>query len=90
MPVGDVRADGLPGPDGLARLRDLEDDLVAALGGRAELLAHESRDGVRLFHLYSDGEDQNATDLVARWAGQRGLGLEQHPDPAWRDLRAFS
>lgn len=90
VPVVGPRPDGLPGSDGLARLRDLEDELVAALAGRAELLAHESREGRRIFHLYSDGEDQNATDLIARWAGERGLPVEQRPDPAWRDLRAFS
>lgn len=90
VPVGDVRSDGLPGPAGLERLRALEDDLTAAVGGRAELLAHETRGGVRVLHLYSDGEDQNATDLVARWAAERGLRVDQRPDPAWRDLRAFS
>lgn len=85
----DARPDGLPTPEALDRLRALEDDLTAVLGPRAELLAHETGEGARLLHVYSDSEDQNVTALISEWAQRNQAAVTHRHDPAWGELRRF-
>jgi hypothetical protein len=86
---GDARPDGLPTPEASTRLRALQDDLLASAGSRAALLVHQTSEGTRRLHVYSDSEDQNVTDLLQRWAKEHGVAIGQHPDPAWTALRPF-
>ena len=46
---------GLPDGETLARLRDHEDAVAAAVGGDGEIVAHETCEGVRTLHVYVDG-----------------------------------
>ena len=85
------RADGLPAdPDVLDLLRAIEDELERVLAGRGVLVAHESQRGVRTFHVYTDGEDQNADAALAQWAAPMGIGVEATADPAWSRVRHFT
>lgn len=87
----DARADGLPDdPASLDRLDQLESDLESLLTGRGLIVAHESHRGVRTFHAYTDGEDQNADAAVAEWAGRHGASVQAQPDPAWSQVRQFT
>lgn len=82
---------GLPeSPDATVRLERFEDELVAALEPAALLMARQTVGGRRLFHLYTDGEDSNAADRVARFAAEQGVGHEAASDPGWRHVRPFT
>lgn len=86
-----AREDGLPADvDALEPLRVAEDELLALLGTSGVLVGHESHRGTRSFHVYLDGEDQNAAERVGRWADERGLGGRSEPDPGWRASRRFT
>jgi len=85
----DAGSDGLPSSEALEHLRALEDDLTRLLGTRAELLAHETGEGARLLHVYSDSEDQNVTALISDWARRSAATASHRHDPAWRELAAF-
>lgn len=85
----DAQENGWPTGAALDSLRQLEDDLEAAVGSRGILVAHESSAGARTFHVYTDGEDQNAGDLVRAFAN-RTTRVESTPDPSWRQVRRFT
>jgi hypothetical protein len=86
-----AREDGLPvDVDALDTLRSVEDELLALLGAAGVLVGHQSHRGARTFHVYLDGEDQNAAERLERWAQQRGLQVETMPDPGWRACRRFT
>ena len=90
LPYQDRREDGLPTPDSLADLQRLEDELVTWAEPQALLLAHETGEGRRLLHLYSDSADQNMTDRIAGWVRQTPrAALTTNPDPAWRDMAVY-
>jgi hypothetical protein len=89
IPYTDAQSDGMPSVGELEHLRALEDDLTGLLGQRVELLAHETGEGARLMHVYSDSEDQNVTALISDWAQLNAATLSHRHDPAWRDLDAF-
>lgn len=74
----------------LDQLRSVEDDLVARLGHRGLLVAHQTNGGQRVFHVYTDGEDQNADELIRDWARGHGVAVEAAADPAWTQVRAFT
>lgn len=79
---------GLPADDAvLDDLREIESRLEAALGNRGILVGHESHRGVRTFHAYTDGEDQNTDAALAAWAADRGVSVSAQPDPAWSRVR---
>ncbi|MBB5788040.1 hypothetical protein [Jiangella mangrovi] len=83
-----AQPNGLPADSGaLDLLRELESQLEAALGSRGILIGHESHRGLRTFHAYTDGEDQNADAELAAWASGRGVTVEAAPDPAWSRVR---
>lgn len=79
---------GLPADSSaLDGLRELESQLEAALGDRGVLVGHESHRGVRTFHAYTDGEDQNADAALAAWAAVQGVSVAAEFDPAWSQVR---
>lgn len=86
-----AQPNGLPADsDALDGLRELESQLEAALGGRGVLVGHESHRGVRTFHAYTDGEDQNADAALAAWAAAQGVAVVAEFDPAWSQVRHFT
>jgi muconolactone delta-isomerase len=85
-----TRADGLPADaEVLESLRALEDEMQSSLAGRGVLVAYDTISGQRTFHLYTDSEDQNATDVLTRWARQHRLQIRTVPDPSWQNVRRF-
>jgi len=91
LPYRQRREDGLPAPDALAELQQLEDDLVQWAEPQAMLLAHETGEGRRLLHLYSDSEDQNMSDRISSWVRRTPRAtLTVRRDPGWRDLAAYT
>lgn len=83
-----AQANGLPRDDAtLQHLRGLEEELDALLGRRGILIGHESQQGTRQIHAYTDGQDQNVDAALAAWAGSRSLSVQAHPDPSWRTVR---
>lgn len=84
------RDDGLPTPDALEALRVREDEVVAMVEPQARLVAHETAEGRRLLHIYSDSQDQNITDRLATWAQQvPGASATATHDPSWTEIRKF-
>lgn len=87
----DAQSNGLPADAAaLDGLRQIESELEALLGQRGILIAHETNRGVRTFHAYTDGEDQNIDAAVTDWASGRTVSLESRPDPAWLQVRHFT
>lgn len=78
---------GLPSPEDLGRLQALDDSLAATIEPRGLVVANVTTDGTRTLHVYTDGEDQNAADVVNRWAGDHGLRAASAPDPGWTRVR---
>jgi hypothetical protein len=82
-------ANGFPDEATLEHLLTLEDDLNSTLGSSTLLVGHVTSAGTRVFHVYSDSEDQNAADGIARWCTDHDLPVSTSLDPAWRDVRPF-
>jgi hypothetical protein len=81
--------DGLPTAGSSEALGVYEDDLIAALSDRALLLAIETSEGHRVFHVYSDSEDQNVRDMIDGLTS-KGHGSTTHSlDPGWAQMRKF-
>lgn len=64
LPFGDQMSEGLPTPDSLDQLRELEEELTPVLPPHALLVAHETTRGVRTLHLYADSDDRTLPELV--------------------------
>ncbi|MET3932886.1 DUF695 domain-containing protein [Arthrobacter sp. OAP107] len=86
----DERGDGLPTARSLDLLREIEDDISAALGFRGILVAHETAAGTRVLHYYSDSEDQNGRDALETTARAAGGTTRHASDPGWSRVRQFS
>lgn len=84
------RDDGLPDAGALEELRGYENALEADLGPRGLLVAHESLDGIRTFHWYTDSEDQNARDIIDGFRRRTRAAKTHSHDPGWRDLARFA
>lgn len=88
LPFGDQTDVGLPGPAALIALRDLEDQVVSALGVDGKPVAHQTSAGVRVLHVYVDGTT-SAVDTVRRlaklWPGG-GADVHEQPDPEWASV----
>ena len=80
---------GLPTDDSLTALREIEDRLVDALEHRAVLLVHESWEGQRLLHFYSDSHDPEARSIIDRVADPAASAIRHSIDPGWRDLSRY-
>ncbi|MCR1161694.1 DUF695 domain-containing protein [Paenarthrobacter sp. UW852] len=90
LAYADRRDDGLPTETALNRLRQIEDNITAALGPRGILVAHETAAGSRVLHYYTDSDDQNGHASVEAAARLVDAATTQVPDPGWTDLRQFS
>lgn len=83
-----AQENGLPGSEQtLNELSAIDDEFQELLGTRGVFVGTETGQGARLFHAYTDGEDQNADDALAAWARARGLALVSESDPSWRAVR---
>ncbi len=89
LPFPYPREDGLPTSEALEMLREYEDGVARALGDRGLLVAIETFEGQRVFHLYSDSEDQNARDILDRFGGDDGATKTHTFDPSWKLVRPF-
>jgi len=87
-PFSEQLDDGLPAPAALEKLAKYEDRLVDALGDRGLLVAAETFEGQRLFHVYTDSEDQNARDIIDTLVG--GAEAAHSMDPSWQLVRRFA
>ncbi|MFT4188207.1 MAG: hypothetical protein QM621_06455 [Aeromicrobium sp.] len=92
-----VSAPFAAGPNGqpdttatLDKLHALETELEKVVAPVGLHLGHETADGVRVFHIYTDGEDQNAADPLLDWAEVLGLKVESSHDPGWHEVRHFT
>ena len=75
---------GLPDDEALARLRDHEDAVMAAVGGHGEVVAHETYEGVRTLHVYVDGGTSAAEEAtVAARGGPYEGAAEVTYDPRY-------
>jgi hypothetical protein len=85
----DVTAEGLPGDGSLSALRDLEEHLNGRLGGSGRIVAHQTHQGARTFHVYVDGTTPAVEQLRAAIVGwdQGGIEVGVRPDPAWNLVR---
>lgn len=85
----DVEESGLPGDTSLTALRELEDHLMQRLGDSGRVVAHETTNGVRVLHLYTD----STTPAVEQIKSALGGWTESQPrvdvaaDPAWDAVR---
>lgn len=81
----DTTEHGLPAPQALSSLRELEDALVAAAGTRAVMVAHETVEGVRTFYFYSD-DGAGLCDTISRRFGSTTsyrMTVHHTVDPDW-------
>jgi hypothetical protein len=83
-------ANGMPKPGTTAALDELEDGLERAISGRGIVLAHETGAGVRTVHLYTDSEDQNATEAVRAAARVVRAKVNSESDPQWQAVRVYT
>ena len=74
---------GLPRPDELERLRDLEDRIEAVLGSHGRVVAHQTSAGLRTLHVYADRTTDAADRVVASVAGSPDVRTSVTDDPAW-------
>lgn len=84
------RDDGLPTVESLEILREYEDSLAAALGSRGMLLGHETYEGLRVLHFYSDAEDQNARDILDSFRDQEPSERIHTIDPSWKQIQRLT
>ncbi len=85
IPYTDLTEEGLPAPEALTALRDLEDHLTEQLADSGELVAHETCAGVRELHFYVDSNTPAIPMLEAATAGWSGGAVEVSAqlDPTW-------
>ncbi|GIF66821.1 hypothetical protein Ais01nite_48560 [Asanoa ishikariensis] len=90
VPFRDTTEAGLPAEGSLAALHELEDRIFAYADGPI-LVAHETSDGTRTYHLYA--ERPNAADvlepIVSSWREGK-VKMTVRADPAWERVRHLS
>ena len=74
----------------LDALSEIESELESLLDSRGILIGYETHRGVRTYHAYTDGEDQNTDAALGEWARNRRLPLDAQPDPSWTQVRHFA
>jgi len=85
------RADnGFPTEASLEELRDYEEKLSQIVGDRGMFVAHESAEGTRILHFFSDSEDQNVRDAIETFRGDVNAVKVHELDPGWTWMRRFS
>ncbi len=89
LALADAHESGLPGDSALTALRELEDHLTGRVGDSGRVVAHETTNGVRVLHLYTD----TTTPAVDQIKGALGGWTQSQPrvdvtvDPAWDSVR---
>ena len=87
----DAQDNGMPADAStLDDLQEVELALEGTLGPRGLLVGYETLAGRRTFHVYADGEDQNADAALRKFASRHDLELTSRPDPAWSEVRHFT
>jgi len=81
---------GFPDSEALERLREMEDEIEKSFSLSAVFIAHETTGGERTFHLYSDSEDVNVTEAIARFALANAARHSSRIDPSWQRVRAYT
>jgi hypothetical protein len=71
----------------LDALGEIESELNSVLGSRGLLVGYQTHAGVRTFHVYADGEDQNVDSALRDFAAAHGLTLTSSMDPSWTEVR---
>jgi hypothetical protein len=90
VPYAHANPDRLPVEPSASALRDFE-GAIEALGTRAVLVAHETGDGRRVFHMYADaasGAVAQLDQLAAGW-GEGRAKVSAQPDPRWEALDRY-
>ena len=82
--------EGFPTEVSLFSLRAFEDRVLEALGERGVMLVHETWEGQRLFHFYTDSQDADARRLIDEIAGPEATKIAHSLDPGWSDLKRFA
>jgi Family of unknown function (DUF695) len=85
VPYASRTPEGLPAPESLQPLRDLEAHLTARLADAARLVAHETHQGLRTFHFYAEAGTPAAEQLRVAAAGwdQGTVRVDSAQDPGW-------
>jgi hypothetical protein len=88
VPYTDQTAEGLPGSSSLQALRDLEQHLAGRLGDAGRLVAHETHQGVRILHFYTEAGTPAAEQLrvAAQGWNQGKVRVDAAPDPGWSQV----
>lgn len=89
VPFVGATEEGMPSPEALDALRDLEDHLTERLAGSGRLVAHETQRGRRTLHYYVDSTLPAGAVVeaaVGGWADGR-VEVTSTPDPSWRGVR---
>lgn len=90
IPYAAMQDDTLPIPEALDTLQAITADIKAAIGSYGLLVAYETTLGVRTLHIYTDSEDQNATDRVQQAVETHpNTTLQQTHDPGWANVRQY-
>ncbi len=87
VPYADQTETGLPGPEALTALRDLEASISEALGGTGRVVAHQSHAGVRVLHVYLDSTTDAVsvlTNVGNSWP--QDVRIQVTPDPGWANV----
>jgi len=89
--LDDAAPDGLPDPDLLMGLSELEDDLSDRLGEQGVLAAVVTHRGVRTFHVYGD-QYGSAPAIGQEWVRshpEQTIVLSFELDPSWDAVRPY-
>ena len=88
VPYSDRTEQGFPGDGSLDELRAFEDHLTQRLGGSGRLVAHETSNGTRVLHFYTDGATPATAQLETATGGWQQGRARVHvtTDPGWSEV----
>lgn len=88
VPYADQTEQGLPGPNSLPALRDLEEHVAQLLGASGRIVAHQSHHGLRVLHLYADSTTPAVDQVRAAVSGwdQGEVVVSETDDPTWASV----
>jgi hypothetical protein len=90
LPYSLQRDDGLPTVEALEALREYENGLIGVIGEQGLLVAFETFEGQRVFHVYTDSEDQNAREIIDGFQSSRPAVKTHSLDPSWKHVHQFA
>jgi hypothetical protein len=82
----DDQGNGLPDQPALALLREFEDSVAPVVGHDGELLARETRNGIRTLHYYVDGRTEVPDRLAQVVSGWRRGRSRASLDPSLAEI----